>query len=183
MLGVPFNFLIRYVLKKELLLDPSIDIVGQSLLNFFIERRSRNIKNEIKNIGFLGKNLMNKEAVTIYPEGTRFSFKKKVFILNKFKSNYDYNFYKYCKLLKKTLPPRANGAIELLLNNKNEADVIFCAHKGFELFNNLFKHKVMNKSIYVNFKRISFNRIPKNKKKIKKWFLNEWIILNKKSNI
>ena len=38
----------RYAMKKELLWDPCLDIVGNRLPNYFIDRNSRNIMNQVK---------------------------------------------------------------------------------------------------------------------------------------
>jgi 1-acyl-sn-glycerol-3-phosphate acyltransferase len=60
---------LRYVLKRELLWDPCLDVVGQRLPNAFIRRGSGESDAEIDAIRALGRDLGDDEGVLIYPEG------------------------------------------------------------------------------------------------------------------
>ncbi len=184
LVAYPFDISIRYIMKKELLWNPCIDIVGQRLVNYFVNRSARNKTLEIKNISLLAKNLKVKDSVLIYPEGTRFNIKKRTHILRKLKKSNNIHFYKYAKSLKKTLPPRLGGSLGLLVENNNEADVVFCNHIGFEIFSNfikLFQSNFIGNTIFIKFNKVLFKDIPKNKKNLKKWFLQRWLQLDKET--
>ncbi len=62
---------VRYVLKRELLFDPCIDVVGQRLRCAFIRRGSGEGARELESIAAPGRELGPREAALIYPEGTR----------------------------------------------------------------------------------------------------------------
>lgn len=180
----PLNMSIKYVMKKELLWNPCIDIVGQRLANYFVDRNANNKSFEIKNISLLAKNLQVKDGVLIYPEGTRFSMEKKKHLFSKLRRVNDVDFYKYARLLQKTLPPRLGGALSLLFANNNCADVVFCNHVGFEFFSsfvNFFQSDFIGRTVYIKFSRISFGDIPKNKKKLIDWFLMKWLQMDKET--
>ncbi|MBM4336462.1 MAG: hypothetical protein FJ108_11210 [Deltaproteobacteria bacterium] len=69
---------LRYVLKRELLWDPCLDVVGQRLPNAFIRRGRGESAAEIDAIRALGRDLGSDEGVLIYPEGTRFTPARRV---------------------------------------------------------------------------------------------------------
>ena len=72
----PSGVRLRYVLKKELLVDPCLDIVGHALPNYFVDRGGETEK-EVAAIRELGTEL-GQEGVLLYPEGTRFTDEKRV---------------------------------------------------------------------------------------------------------
>jgi 1-acyl-sn-glycerol-3-phosphate acyltransferase len=67
---------VRYILKQELLLDPCLDIVGNALPNYFVDRTGHR-QREFEGIRALVKDLGD-DGVLVYPEGTRFSEEKLV---------------------------------------------------------------------------------------------------------
>ena len=64
---------LRFVLKKQLLNDPCLDIVGHRIPNYFVNRDSLDNQEELANISVLASGLEDDEALVIFPEGTRFS--------------------------------------------------------------------------------------------------------------
>ncbi|MBY0277812.1 1-acyl-sn-glycerol-3-phosphate acyltransferase, partial [Candidatus Binatia bacterium] len=67
--GIP----LRWVLKRELLLDPCLDLFGQRLPNVFVRRGSGEAARELAAIRALASDLGPDEGILIYPEGTRFT--------------------------------------------------------------------------------------------------------------
>jgi hypothetical protein len=65
----------RYVLKRELLFDPCLDVVGQRLRCAFIRRGSG--ESERAASAALGRDLGPDEGALIYPEGTRATAEKR----------------------------------------------------------------------------------------------------------
>ena len=76
LVSLPHRIRLRYVLKKELLWDPVLDIGGQRLPNVFV-RREGDSATEITRIRRLAIGLTERDGVLIYPEGTRFTAKKR----------------------------------------------------------------------------------------------------------
>ncbi|MFK7914233.1 MAG: 1-acyl-sn-glycerol-3-phosphate acyltransferase, partial [Pseudomonadales bacterium] len=72
----PFNSHLRYVMKRELLYDPCLDIYGHRLPNFFVDRSGQDSSQAIDGVSELTATLTSTEGVLIYPEGTRYSPEK-----------------------------------------------------------------------------------------------------------
>jgi hypothetical protein len=68
---------LRYVLKRELLWDPCLDIFGQRLPNYFVRRGSGESRREIAAVAALARDLGPGEGVLLFPEGTRFTPEKR----------------------------------------------------------------------------------------------------------
>jgi hypothetical protein len=66
---------LRYVFKRELLVDPCIDVAGHASPHYFIDRGGR-ADEELAGVRKLAENLGD-EGVLLYPEGTRFTERKK----------------------------------------------------------------------------------------------------------
>ena len=64
---------LRYVIKKELLMDPALDIAGSWLPNHFVDRQAKDPDAEIKALRRLGSGLTENDGLLIFPEGTRFT--------------------------------------------------------------------------------------------------------------
>lgn len=63
---------LRYVMKRELLWDPCLDVVGQRLPNAFV-RRGTGDAAETARVRELARDLGPDEGVLLYPEGTRWT--------------------------------------------------------------------------------------------------------------
>ena len=67
--AAPHGLRLRYVLKRELLSDPAIDIAGGRLPNCFVLRGADDAEAEIARVRALAAGLGPDEGVLIYPEG------------------------------------------------------------------------------------------------------------------
>ncbi|HEY5656808.1 MAG TPA: 1-acyl-sn-glycerol-3-phosphate acyltransferase, partial [Myxococcota bacterium] len=77
----PHRIRLRYVLKRELLWDPCLDIVGNRLPNVFVDRFSEESAREVARVQQLARDLGPRDGLLIYPEGTRFSAAKRERVL------------------------------------------------------------------------------------------------------
>lgn len=68
----PHRIRLRYVLKRELLADPCLDVAGRRLPNYFV-RRGTGEARELERVRALANGLGSDEGVLICPEGTRFT--------------------------------------------------------------------------------------------------------------
>lgn len=132
-LARPHGLRLRYVLKKELRLDPCLDVVGGRLPNYFVDRGGESSV-EIAAIGALARDLGRDEGVLIYPEGTRFTPGKRARALERLRTD-DPARYPAASALSHTLPPRPGGPLALLA--AAGTDVVFIAHRGLEGFMSL----------------------------------------------
>ncbi len=75
--AAPHQVRLRYVLKRELLLDPCLDIVGNRLPNCFVARSGTDAQDDIDKVVELTRDRASDEGFLIYPEGTRFSAERR----------------------------------------------------------------------------------------------------------
>ncbi len=120
----------RYVLKKELKLDPCLDVVGHRLPNYFIDRTSANIASELQGIEQMAAGLASNEVAVIFPEGSRANSKKRVRALAKLENRSPERAARL-QGLQHLLPPKPAGAAALL-SAVPSANVITMWHSGFD---------------------------------------------------
>ena len=120
----------RYVLKRELLFDPCLDIVGNRLPNHFLDRAATDGTAELAALGALGAGLEDDQVAVIFPEGTRTSPAKRERALTKIGER-DPERAGRLAGLQHLLPPRPAGS-QALVEGCPAADVIIAWHVGFD---------------------------------------------------
>ena len=132
--SIPHGLRLRYVLKKELLWDPCLDIVGHRLPNVFVDRSAPDGKTEIGAVATLARDLEPDEGVLIYPEGTRFSPEKQARAIERLQDAGDPALAQHAARLRHVLPPRLGGVMALIDRFAADArgQVVLCGHVGFE---------------------------------------------------
>ncbi len=167
---------LRYVLKQELLWDPCLDIVGHRVPNVFVDRFSDESSQEIRRVQALARDLGPRDGILIYPEGTRFSETKRQRVLERFNQKGDEKMLEYARSLELVLPPRPGGTLGLL-EAAPGADVVVCAHTGFEgaaSLAELWKGALVDQVIRVQFRRIPRDEIPTGRDARVAWLQDEW---------
>lgn len=122
---------LRYVLKRELLWDPCLDLVGQRLPNAFVARDGEQRESEVAKVRALGRGLGPGDAVLIYPEGTRFSPAALERARRWAHANGGPEAQEVAAACRHVLPPRLSGT-RALLDVAQQADVVLLAHTGLE---------------------------------------------------
>ena len=120
----------RYVLKRELMADPCLDIVGHRLPNYFLNRGSNNQSEELRGIAQLGHDLGTNDVAVIFVEGTRANPKKRAKILESMAERSPERAARLAGI-KHLLPPKPAGALALL-EAAPHADVVIAGHTGFD---------------------------------------------------
>ena len=120
----------RYVLKKELLADPCLDVVGQRLPNHFLDREAADTAPELKALEDLVAPLDEHGVGVIFPEGTRANPSKRERSLERIAQSFPERAERLSSL-KHLLPPRTAGAAAMLRGHPT-ADVVMAWHVGFE---------------------------------------------------
>jgi 1-acyl-sn-glycerol-3-phosphate acyltransferase len=172
----PHRVRLRYVLKRELLWDPCLDIVGHRLPNVFVDRATDDSQAEIQRVRELARRLGPRDGVLIYPEGTRFSEAKRRQLLARLHAKGDTKMLEYARSLGSVLPPRPGGTLGLL-DEARDSDVIICAHTGFEdaaSFARFWYGSLVGRVIRVQFQRVPRDRIPDGRDARSAWLLEEW---------
>lgn len=164
----PHGVALRYVLKKELLADPALDLAGNRLPNAFISR-SGGGSADVAAIRKLGSGLSSKEGVLIYPEGTRFSKAKLERLLERAGGD------AVSIAFRSVLPPRPAGTLALL--ESSDADVIVMAHHGLESLSSVadaWSGELVGSTISVRLWRIGRESIPSDREGRLEWLLEVW---------
>lgn len=177
---VPANFVtapngirLRYILKRELLSDPAIDIAGNRLPNVFVARGSDDAAREIERVRALSEGLGPQEGMLIYPEGTRFTEAKRRRALEKLAAS-DEQLHAAAQRLHHVLPPRLGGPLALL---DAGADVVVCAHQGLDGFSHIadiWGGGLIGRKVTVRFRRFRHEEIPAGREARVEWLLARW---------
>jgi 1-acyl-sn-glycerol-3-phosphate acyltransferase len=172
----PHDMRLRYVLKRELLWDPCLDIVGNRLPNVFVERESTDSEGEVRKVQELARDLGARDGVLIYPEGTRFSESKRRRVLERLGARGDAKLLEYARSLTSVLPPRVGGTTGLM-DAAPDCDVVICAHTGFEgaaTLAQIWRGALLHRVIRVHFERVPRAEIPTGGDARVAWLLERW---------
>jgi len=165
---------LRYVLKRELLSDPALDIAGSRLPNYFVDRAAGGAS-EVAAIGALGMGLGAHEGVLIYPEGTRFTPERRERALARIEEN-EPEMVERARCLEAVLPPRPGGPLRLL-DVEPAADVVVAAHVGLDGFShirNILDGGLVGGTVRVRFQRFPIGTIPADGEGRVAWLYDRW---------
>lgn len=166
----------RYVIKSELLASPALDYIAQRIPNVFVVRGSDNPEGEIARVIALGQNLLPNGCVVIYPEGTRFSEKKRARLIEKFSASNN-RLLPLTVALERTLPPLREGAVRLVETMRDE-DVVFIAHRGIDPtggMNDLIKGSLTHVDLEIAIWRVPADEVPRERAKAERFILENWL--------
>ena len=166
----------RFVLKKELKMDPCLDILGHRLPNYFVDRESSNIAGELQGIEQMAAGLGVKDCAVIFPEGSRASAKKRVRALERLRERSPQRAETLAGL-KYLIPPKPAGA-NALLSAIPEANVLTMWHSGFDgldTFSGILRHLGRAKAnVHVRVEEISRASIPSGEAFVS-WLDAKWV--------
>jgi 1-acyl-sn-glycerol-3-phosphate acyltransferase len=170
----PGKLLLRYVLKRELLWDPCLDIVGRRLPNAFVNRRGPGLEAEVAAVASLAEGLDERSAVLIYPEGKRYTEERRAAAVAALKEKGTDELATIASGFEHVLPPRLRGPLALLDAAKG-VDVVLLEHTGFEgasTFANLWKGSLVGGNLHVRLRRIPASAIPSERRD--RWLFERW---------
>jgi len=172
----PHGFRLRYVMKRELLWDPCLDIVGQRTRHVFVRRGSADSAREIDAVRELAADLQGREGVLLYPEGTRATPEKRARVLKRLTEIGDQLRLPIASRLRHTLPPRLGGAMALL-EARPDVGVLFVAHVGFdgaESLRDLWQGALVGRELRVVMWKVEAGDIPVGPQQRIAWLDREW---------
>lgn len=129
-LSLPFSLSLRYVLKRELLVLPCLDVVGQRLPNMWVRRSAKDTAGDLQGVRALAQSLSPGEGVLIYPEGTRANDTRRAQALEALSAS-DPARHTRLAGLRRLMPVKPGGALALL-DAAPTAEVLVVGHVGFE---------------------------------------------------
>ncbi len=174
--GIP----LRYVLKRELLIEPCLDIAGHWLPNHFVDREPSDSRVEIEAIERLAAELAPGEGLIIYPEGTRFTAGKRARILAGLAERSP-ELHRRAAALTHTLLPRVGGSLALL-RSAPQADVVICGHEGlggFATIADTWSGELVGRAIHVQFWRYPAASLPTSDEDRATWIYDRWAELDR----
>ena len=164
---------LRWVLKKELLADPALDIGGNRMPNYFVDRASDSPEAERANITQLGTDLAPDEGVLLFPEGTRFSAEKRAALMARLADS-NPELHEIMEGHDGVLPPRPGGVLALL---DSGMDVLIGVHTGLENMRGLreiWSIAPIGRTVKVDFRRVTAAHIPKETPDRIRWLHEQW---------
>ena len=169
----------RYVLKKELLLDPCLDIVGNRLPNHFLDREASDSGAELDALRTLSMNMESDEVAIIFPEGTRATPAKRERAMEKLRER-DPERAARLEDLRHVLPPRPAGSAALV-EGHTAADIVFAWHVGFDGLDNfggILRH-LERTPLPVQFhtRRVSRSDVPSGEA-FTRWLDEQWGVVD-----
>ena len=172
--AIPQRIRLRYVLKRELLLDPCLDIVGNRLPNYFVDRAGQDSERARRGVAALAADLAPEEGAVIFAEGTRYSAAKRDALRRRYRNDPD--MLAQLDRWHRLLPPRLGGTLALLDANPGR-DLLFCAHVGFEgssHFATLINGAWIGARIHIRFWRVPFAEIPPDGAARRAFLFEQW---------
>lgn len=119
---------VHYVLKRELMWLPSIDIFGHRLGNHFVDRDG-DTEREVSAIIDLIDNAEDGAGIVIFPEGTYATPRTRQKVLASLQRRGDSELVEFAEQLNYLLPPKPAGALALL---QRVEEVVILGHIGLE---------------------------------------------------
>ena len=175
----PHDMDFRYVMKRELLWDPAIDLIANRIPNYFVDRSGQRTDAELAAIGELATTIGRREAMVIFPEGTRWTPAKRERALEKL-TEAGSPYLDAAKALQHTMPPRPAGTCATL-DGAPDADVVVLAHTGLEglagpkdaLRMVPFKHPIR-----LHTYRVPRDEVPDDDEQRARWLYDQWAIVD-----
>lgn len=164
----------RYVLKEELLADPCLDVVGNRLRNCFVRRGGDRRDEEVARVVNLGRDVLDSEAVVIFPEGTRFTAAKRERHIARDDTD------PLSARLHATLSPLRHGAVALGTQCR-DLDVVIVAHRGVERaasLRDLLRGGLTRAMLHIKVWRAPASEVPRDEPEFRRWLAEQWVAVD-----
>ena len=174
----PHKVRLRYLLKRELLSDPGLDIGGKRLPNYFV-RRGTGAEVERDNVRRLAEGMTADEGMLIFPEGTRFTEERRLAMLAKIAER-DPVLATRAEQIHHLLPPKVGGVLAIL-EGAPDADILVLGHTGFDglrRMSEIWDGVLVGREIRVRIRRIPRSDVPVDAEARVAWLLDTWLELD-----
>lgn len=166
---------LRFVIKRELQMLPTIDIGGRWVPTNFVRRGSGDTAGELISLRKLAIDIAPDEGVLIYPEGTRFT-PQKLERAQQLIAERQPAIAPLAARLAHLLPPRLGGTIALL-EAAHGTDVVVCGHTGlagFEYISDIWAGGLVGGEVRIRFWRYPASEIPREREALIAWLYERW---------
>jgi len=174
------GYRLRFVLKRELLWDPCLDLVGNRVRNAFVRRDGADSAAEIARVGALARDLGRGEGVIVFAEGTRFTPERYARALARLEREGRAELLERARGLRCSLPPRPGGVLGLLETNP-DLDVVICGHVGLEPATRLpdfVRGALVGGELHLRFWRFPASELPSDAEARVRWLYDRWAELD-----
>lgn len=176
----PLMLNLRYLVKKENLYLPVLDVVGHRLPNVFVDRSGTQRENMRRSIKALVNNLGPRDGVLIYPEGTRYTKARRQRLIEKLENQGDSALLDQARSLQNLLPARIGGA-QACFDGAPDADVLIVGHVGLEGAaspKDLWHGVLYDTEVTVRIWRVPVQKIPASLDARVQWLATQWKALD-----
>jgi 1-acyl-sn-glycerol-3-phosphate acyltransferase len=172
----------HYVLKRELLVDPCLDVAGNRLPNHFLDRGAADAKPELDAIRAMAEGVRDAdECAVIFPEGTRANPEKRAKAMARLAERNPERAARLAPLAHLN-PPRPAGTLAVL-DGAPDADVVVMAHAGFEgldTFGGILRAIPGAAPVLVDCLRIPRSEVPTDDDARVVWLDDQWLALDQR---
>jgi 1-acyl-sn-glycerol-3-phosphate acyltransferase len=177
----PVGRRVRFVIKRELLTDPCLDIAGNRLRNHFVDRAATDSGAELDALRALTSDMGADTCAVIFPEGTRANPKKRARALEKIGER-DPARAEHLGGLEHLNPPRPAGSAALL-EGVPGADVVVAWHTGFDgmdTFGGIMRNipPLSGRTIRYVARRVARSEVPSGEA-FTRWLDDTWLAMDK----
>jgi len=172
----PHRIGLRFVVKRELRMIPTLDLGGEVIPTSFVRRGSGDTARELEQLRKLAIDLGPDEAVLIYPEGTRMT-PRKLARAKEIVAERQPELAERVARFEHVLPPRLGGPLTAL-REAPHADVVLCAHVGFDGFvsvGDVWRGGLLRTTIRARFWRCPAASIPTDDDARTDWLYDRWL--------
>lgn len=169
----------RYVLKRELLNLPTIDIGRRWVPTVFVRRGLGTVDGELRLLRTLACGLAADEPLIIYPEGTLFSADK-LARTQQVVAQRQPALAPLAARLRHVLPPKVAGPAALL-QALPAADVLVFGHHGldnFEYPRDMWRGDLVGSTVRIKLWRHPAAAVPRDEAALGRWLYEQWLVLD-----
>jgi 1-acyl-sn-glycerol-3-phosphate acyltransferase len=177
--GATHGLGLRFVIKRELQMLPTIDIGGRWVPTNFVRRGSGDTAGELEDLRKLAHDLDPHEGILIYPEGTRKTAAKleraQALIAERQPA-----LAERARRFRHVLPPRLGGPLTLLEEGRG-IDVVFCPHvglDGFERISDIWRGGLVGGTVRIGFWRVPAAEVPESREALTDWLYDQWLAVD-----
>jgi 1-acyl-sn-glycerol-3-phosphate acyltransferase len=170
---------LRFVLKRELNMLPTIDIGGRWVPTNFVRRGSSDAAAEVAKLRTLAHDMGEDEGIVIYPEGTRHT-DAKLKRAQEVIAERQPEIAPLANKLNNLLPPRLGGPVALLQEARG-MDVVLFGHvglDGFEYIKDIWAGGLVGGTVKMKFWRFPASEVPADEDELIPWLYERWQLLD-----
>lgn len=170
----------RYVLKRELMLDPCLDIIGNRTPNHFVIRDGDDTARELAAITSMALGMDHRDGAVVYPEGTVANDERRRRALARIRER-DAARAGRLEALQVLMPTRTAG-LWAAFEGSPTADLVLVGHVGLEVVSAMAKVPTevpLREPVRVLVRRVARAAMPTDRSDFTEWFDEQWLSLDR----